>query len=419
LATPADYTVNLNTGEITLVADPVDEVITCDAHGIQCDFVTPNTFSELSADIWHFLLTVENGIDEERLHLPSFLDLKAGRTQKIGIYLCVETETLEVGRGLKRSATFQSFPLLNGQYVARRYVEGTTDETPRYRNEDYHFFQLEQDTEQAIKTIVIRYDQDPSLQEIWQYESTDYDRTEWKHNVKNTLIVDTYLTNAAEAETLRDFYNLLLREPPDRLIATLPASMLSVNPTDKAIFTKSVLNDQDVEINVLEDEVYRIMEATKNISEGLVDVVALKDIQSVGYEFHSDIAHIDTHDDSHGDTPHSDGAHNDVPHTDSPHTDTHGDVPHGDTPHTDSHGDQGYIDAYMDYQDDPFHMDKHTDRPHTDWHDDVPHSDSHTDSHGDVAHGNVAHGDGGHDDVPHDDWYNDSHGDVPHADSYY
>jgi len=412
LATPADYTVDLNNGQFTLTADPGNAEITCDAHGICCDF-EDGTYSENVADIWHFVLTVLNGIPESRLNLASFLSLKAGRTQKIGKYLAIETETLELGKELKRSAVFQSFPLLNGQYETRQYVSGTDDETPRFRNEDYHDFRLEEDTDLAIKTVVIKYDQDPTSGE-WKYVADDYNKTEWKHGEKGTLIIETALTDPVEAESLRQFYSRLLRDPADKLIATINPRLLNLNPTDKGIFSKTVVGDAGETIVVLEDEVYRLLEATKNISDGMVEATFIKDMQSVGYYFHADVAHIDQ---AHEDIPHEDGGHLDVPHVDIPHAniphqDDHEDEPHVDEPHLD----RAYQDYHLDHTDGA-HLDKYFDNPYGDEpHEDEPHEDHDDDiAHGDTPHGDNPYQDSAYTDIAHVDV---PHLDTPHSDSY-
>jgi len=413
LATPADYSVDLNNGQFTLTADPGKALISCDAHGIKCDF-EDGTYSENVADIWHFILTILNEIPETRLNLASFLNLKAGRTQKIGKYLAVETETIEFGKALKRSAIFQSFPLLNGQYEVRRYVAGTDDDTPVFRNEDYHAFQLEEDTDLAIRTIVIKYDQDPTNGEEWKYVADDYENTEWKHGEKGTLIIETALIDPVEANSIRQFYTRLLRDPADKLIATINPRLLNLNPTDKGIFNKTVVGDEGNEITILEDEVYRLLEATKNISDGTVEATFIKDMQSVGYYFHADVAHIDI---AYEDIAHIDGGHVDTPHVDTPHSDVPYQDDHTDEPYQDTaHGDVPLHDDYLDHND-AGHVDKHGDIPHTD----IPHVDEpyedHDDEtpHSDVPHGNTPYQDAAHADEPHVD---EPHVDVPHSDSY-
>jgi hypothetical protein len=126
---------------------------------------------------------------------------------------------------------------------------------------------------------------------------------------------------------------------------------------------------------------------------------------------HSDVAHVDSHTDTHTDV-----AHTNVPHSDS-HTDDHGNVAYGDVEYFDYHGDlyedhtDVYHDGYTDvghedsYED--FHFDTHTNIAYVDWHDDVAHSDTahsnvaHTNTHGDVAHGDHTDSTPAYDD--HDD----------------
>ncbi len=103
---------------------------------------------------------------------------------------------------------------------------------------------------------------------------------------------------------------------------------------------------------------------------------------------HTDTAAVNTHTDTHSDTPHYDTLHQDVAYA-------HTDGAHGDVAHQDTHSDYYY---------------------------DNPHGDiAHIDAHGDSVHGDVPHNDQAHQDTIHDDFHADNttlHGDVvsPHTD---
>ena len=191
---------------------------------------------------------------------------------------------------------------------------------------------------------------------------------------------------------------------------------------------------------------------------------------------HYDQATVNTHTDTHSDTPHTDSVHNDA-HTDVPAVSTHDDW-HIDDPHHDfndqfndyftdggqafndfsdhidyyhpqwGHGDApaGGYDVHGDYGTPTFHEDYYhrdfgaSSQPpnsrHDDFwnHNDVPHGDNpHHDSHTDRPHWDEAteyfHGDHWdstvHQDVPHSDTphgdghsdaHTDTHGDSPHID---
>lgn len=149
---------------------------------------------------------------------------------------------------------------------------------------------------------------------------------------------------------------------------------------------------------------------------------------------HTDVAHVDTHNDSeHSDITHSDSHtddHEDSAHGDTEHTDTHGDSEHEDTAHTDAHDDENHEDvSHRDSHSDGAHVDAYSDVAHTDTHGDEAHFDKdiseyidspHEDTHGDLAysdtHSDTSHSDT-HSDRSHEDVsYEDSHWDISHID---
>lgn len=210
-------------------------------------------------------------------------------------------------------------------------------------------------------------------------------------------------------------------------------------------------------------------------------ITTLDATQNHNVRAHYDQATVNTHTDTHSDTPHQDTIHNDVTHNDVPAQATHGDWhlddPHHDFSdqfhgdHTDTGGNQNFND-FSDHIDYPWpdkvgtvggnslcHDDYrsgggtyHRDRPgtyqavmlypysnHDDWwnHNDIPHGDvPHGDSHRDSPHVDEAaeyyhddhqdstpHTDVPHTDIPHGDGHSDTHadthGDTPHYDEPY
>jgi hypothetical protein len=234
---------------------------------------------------------------------------------------------------------------------------------------------------------------------------------------------ETLLTSASDAATLALFYLNIIRSPEKRVAGSVPALLLGHRPAEKIVISKAIRSGEGVDQTVLAAEVYRALTLVKNAGPATVDLEAVLDLQSTG-AVHNDVAHVDTHGDSHTDTPHED-----IVHEDSGHLDTHGDVLHVDTytdidyhdhPHVNTHGDDHtddhinesapHVDLYFDTHTDT-HGDTHTDVPHTDTHSDVPH----VDTHGDGAHSDVAHTDIAYVDVAHVD----THEDVLHGDSEY
>ena len=283
LATPADYTVDLPNGRFTLMADPGTDVVTCDARGLKCDFVTPGDYSYLAADIGHFILTRINKINEERLKLATWLDLKMERTQEIGIYLSSQEDTPAIFKKIKASIIAHIFCDPEGFYVAKRYIPGTTAATPVFMDGDFDkdSFRLSEKTDKTFEQVIIKYDQDPTASQIWKVSPGENLPTFWDHDEKNTLVVETYLTDPTDADDTRDFYILTVQDPADQIQVTLGDKALLLAQADKAIFYHNIIKDDGTVLPVLAGIAYRILELDKGVDEGRVEVTGLKDIQGL------------------------------------------------------------------------------------------------------------------------------------------
>lgn len=446
----ADWTSDDANGQFTLINDPGTSVITCDAKGIECqyDFTTglpTGNFSENTADILFFVLTELNNIPINDIDWASFLALQTQRTQRTGWWLNEAMHTNDFVRILQAIA-FHLIPTLDGRYMVRYYDRDISADAKLFRTDDYFLFDLFEDTDTAFKFVVLKYDFDHTLG-TWKKEIDSEDETEYKHDEKNTLTIETALLNQAEAQTFLTFYMNMVRDPGDKIKVQVGGDAFDSIPSDKAYFSKRSLNDKKQEIEILDEEIYVILELVKSAESGKVNILGLSDTQAEGIIVHTDTPHedehtddhvdehqdeytdeayIDEYEDVHEDIAHTD-SHSDVPHsdehTDIPYDDTaHDDVPHTDVPYTDEHidhEDAGYVDSHDDSgHGDVSHEDiPHTDTPHTD-----THSDSHSDSHSDTPHTDThtdEHGDG-HNDVYVDEYideHTDEHTDVPHADS--
>jgi len=426
LTPPGDYTATPATAIIDLVADPGDSVITCKAKGAKCK-IEDGTYSALGADVLFHALTVFNSpaIPKSQIDLASFFDLRTARTQVLAAYL---TEQIPIGdfvRWLQDSNVFHLIPLLNGTFGAFRYAVGTTGAETRIDQIDMASFTLSYDTAPVRKTVVVKYGQDPTTKN-WLAASATDPNIGFRFDQAEILEKETLLTSASDAVTLATFYLNLIRSPEKRVAGSVPALLLGHRPAEKIVISKAIRSGEGVDQTVLAAEVYRALTLVKNAGPATVDLEAVLDLQSTG-AVHNDVAHVDTHGDSHTDTPHED-----IVHEDSGHLDTHSDIAHVDAytdidyhdhAHVDTHGDT-HTDYYWDYNDVEIgHIDDHVDlhtNAHGDTHTDVPHTDTHSDTphvdtHGDGAHSDVTHEDEAYEDVPHVD----THEDVLHGDSEY
>lgn len=391
-----DYTVDLNAGTFTLLADPGDAEITCDAKGIKDEFdfstgLKTGDYSENVADHLFFIFTVLNEIPIAKMDLASFLELQTARTQKVALLLDADTPTMEVNRLFQQSTIYHFLPLLNGNFAARYYrrtVPVGTKELQYYNFADFNIFDQ---AENVHYQIIIKYDKDPTTG-IFKTVSIVDDDVKWKYNEKQAIEIETALRDVAEAESVRGFYSTLFNAPADKFEADISLEFKDVLPTDKLIVSRSVQSDIG-EISILNEEIYAILETHKDLTANKMHVVGQLDSQIAIFAIHADSPHQDSHSD-HSDTVHGDASHSD--HTDSSHED------HTDNTHGDSHTDEAHIDHMDGIYEDQDYMD-------------VPHVDTtyndHDDSHIDEPHVNSAHSD--HSDTSHAD----EHTDVSHIDS--
>ena len=424
-----NYTIDLNAGTITLLDDPKDSEVRVNAHGIKChyDFATglpTSTFSENVADILFFVLTELNNIPVSKIDLSSLLSLQTKRTQRLGTYLNKNTKTNAFIRLLQNSALFHFLPKLDGNYMVRYYDRDVDDDAPRNFDFNYKGFELNEDTDTCFENVILKYDKTP-LSDEWTIFNASDDEAGYKYNEKSTLTIETALVSEAEAEVLADFYMQLINAPGDKLVAKLDSGSLNLIPTDKAYFSREIVDMQGDTISILDSELYIIIQARKNIQNATIDILALKDTQASGLGGHADIPHgdttVDEYADDYTDVDHGDSYldHDDGYYTDN-YSDDHSDE-YDQTAYVDTH-DDWTVDDYTDYNDaehaDHYYTDQHGDTPGLD----TPYTDNYSDhtDHNDYSDFYTQtvdddHGDGHTDD--HTDEHADSHLDTPHTDS--
>lgn len=410
-----DYTVDLNTGEFTLLADPLEEIITCDAKGIKDKFnmitgTATGAYSENVADHLFFIFNVLNEIPVANIDLPSFWDLQNARTQKVAWYLDTDTPTMDVNRMFQQSSIYHFLPLQDGKFAAKYYRRLVPSGTINLLYYDLKDFTIYDQPENVYYGVIIKYDKDPTTG-IWKTASNTTNSVLWQYSEKQTFEVETALRDGTEAMAVCVFYSTLLQAPADKLETDISLVGRDLLPSEKLIITRSVEAENST-VPILSDDVYVILETHKDFSGGKVGIVAQLDTQLSIYPVYSDLDHADSHSD------HTDSVHSDVTHADAGYYDhaDYDDISHSDVAHEDvAHADAEQYDDHTDH-DDMLYSDDYTDDAHEDTaHEDVAHVDAshndHEDTYSDTEHSDVAHGD-------YDDFtYVDVHEDVAHIDS--
>jgi hypothetical protein len=410
LSLATHYTVDLHNGEFTLLFDPGDGEITCDAKGIKDGFdfsaspfgAATEVYSENVADHWFFVLHILNEIPAIEFNMLSFYELQTARTQKVAWYLDADMATMDFNRLLQQTSLYHFLPLVDGTFAARYYRKTVPAGTLELRDYDHKDFRKERPDEGVFRDIFLKYAKDPTTGIFKQLINTET-TTGQRYKTKESLTIETALRDDAEAAAVLAFYVELLKSPPTKIETSISMVGRLLIPTDKLYVNRKVVADgHEVIINA--DDVYVILEARKNLAEGRVAVRAQLDTQLAIYTTHADSPHQDI--------PHAD--HSDAIHEDSDHGDSHTDEPYSD--HDDSthdHEDVPHVDEYAEHEDHDDHPWPHEDGiPHND----TPHEDYTYSDHGDVPYADIPHVDTSH--VDHDDTiHTDAHTDISHIDS--
>lgn len=391
LATPADYSVDLNAGTFTLTADPTTSKITCDAKGIKDAFnfatgAKTGAYSENVADHLFFILNVLNEIAVAYIDLASFLQLQTLRTQKIAFLLSIDSDTIEIIKFLMAGSIFHFLPLADGTFAAKMYLKAIPAGTPTlYSPADYADYKIGEQKDGAMRDIVLKFNQDPTTN-VWESVSNSEDAVEWAHKLKTFKEIETALRDETEALTVLAFYVSLMGQPLTKASFDTSLALRGRIPSDKVILNRDVETEGGT-VTIHSDEVYVILETRKDLG-GKIGITGQLDSQLAVTTAHADVAHVDW-DNDHNDTVHADEPYEDVPYEDYPH------INHNDWMH-DDYNDTIYYNPPAPYHEDytdllgelgPFHTDfNHIDIPHIDVsyidHDDL----IHIDQHGDVAY---------------------------------
>jgi hypothetical protein len=392
LSTPTDYTVDLHNGEFSLVVDPGNAEVTCDAKGIKDGFdfssgAATGVYSENVADHWFFILHILNEITVAETDLTSFGELQATRTQAVAWLLDTDTPTIDFNRLLQQTSLYHFLPLANGKFAARYYRKTIPTGTLELRDYDHLGYKKMRPNDGVFRDIFLKYAKDPTTGN-WKQLIHSEGTVQQRHGTKEPYTVETALRDDSEAATVLAFYVALLKSPPTKIETSISMIGKNLIPTDKLYVNRQVRADGH-DVTIAADDVYVILESRRNLAEGRVGVTAQLDTQLAIYGTHADSPHQDVAHEDHSDTVHTDATHGDS-HTDDPHIDTP-EIPHEDFAHVD--------DPYGDYKDGP-----HTDTPYVDY----PHED--------VAY--VPHGDTEYDDIPYVDTWHVDHTDIVHSDTH-
>lgn len=269
-----DYTADLNNGEFTLDADPGTAEITCNATGIEDASPLASGVSLNPAEFLYFILIILNSIDKHRLNFASFYDFFTNRQLSVVEYI-TEEDSIDIINRLQMTAIFQLFTCLDGTIEARRYRSDVPTDVLRLYTRDFIDWELVNDTNHTYRELVIQ--NQPNYVtgirgEIHEDNagtlSTDPDKIEWEHNIKDRLMLETNLQTDLQTADLFNNYNNIMEDPIKILKGTVKNhGALMLNPTDKIKVT--LKGDYDgVEKTILDDQTFQIYHLNKDLNSG-------------------------------------------------------------------------------------------------------------------------------------------------------
>jgi hypothetical protein len=283
-----DYTVDLTNGEFTMLVDPGDSIITCDAKGLQIEYnfsteLYTGNYSQNIAEITFFVLNILDEIDKSLIDLDSFDNLKTRAAQLIcGDYIQQEIKTSEYIPILQSTGTFHLISDSDGKIKLSQYrTTGTVQKS--FVDSDYlKGFNFGDDTKSFFVRIIINYDLDPTggnyKESISDNESQSNPRYRYQEN-RTKDPINTIVTSEESASDLAVFYKDFFETIPVKIqFRSTNFDYFSLLPTDKISITRSYLDETGTQKFNFQDINFIILSINKNIVKGTVNIKCQKDV---------------------------------------------------------------------------------------------------------------------------------------------
>lgn len=228
------------------------------------------------ADIFDDVLQNIAGVSSSLLDAAAFAALKAARTQDINPQLDKEITVGNFAAKLEMGQLFKFMPTLEGLFSPRFYAAGEPGGTPHLKDEDFIWFRSRRNLASVKRRYIIQYDEDATTQ-IYKEEETLSTVAEYIYLNKETLRLETYLKDPADALQLAVDYKGLLEYPQREIEFEVNSYLMDKIPTDKVKITRTRGDNAGGVFNAV---LFRILKLTKRQSTGTVVCMAVLDIQT-------------------------------------------------------------------------------------------------------------------------------------------
>jgi len=246
--------------------------VECDATGLPDNGDVMDNVSDVLKDILVNVL----GKPMDDLDTDAFDALKMARTAPVSVYLNTEVSFNAFIARLEAGHLFKFLPTLDGKFTVRYYQSGEPSGTPHLRDEDFLSFQSVRDPKSAVYKVKVKYDENPTTQRYQVAERAD-EMVRCVYRNTETIPIETYLKNKADAEALAESYHGLIKFPSRKIQFQVSGYGFNLIPTDKVKITRS---RGDYSGGSYDGVLFRVLELRKSLRDGSVAVTAVLDSQS-------------------------------------------------------------------------------------------------------------------------------------------
>lgn len=216
------------------------------------------------------------GKDSGDLNAASFAALKAARTEKICVDLDKEISFDTFLTKLESGSLFKFQANLAEELAVYYYVAGEPAGTPHFKDEDMSNFHSFRDSHSVRFKVQVLYDEDPTEQ-IYKVKEITSNIAKFVYKNSLSLIIETYLKEAAVASTRATTYGSLNEYPQNKIVFDVVGYGLNLIPTQKVKITRA---RADYAGGALNGILFRILSLRKSLSSGTTQITAILDTQS-------------------------------------------------------------------------------------------------------------------------------------------
>ncbi|MBE3109702.1 MAG: hypothetical protein IMZ46_04165 [Acidobacteria bacterium] len=281
-----DVQVGIQGNAIEVIAGQTIYDLTFPQEGEDSDLVadieSPYPMLTNGADILEdlFISVLDKNPVPALLEPTSLADFAAKRTQELKIFIDREMTVGDFIGKLEASLLWKFLPLQDGTYGTIVFEPGEPAGTPHFKDIDFvegTEFRVEHDLSVVRNVVRVKYDENPATQEFRVQEArSDFARLFYSN--EDTVEVETWLKQDADAADLAEDYSLLFQKVPVRIVFEVHGAGLTLLPgRDKVKITRARAAWPGGSIN---GELFRIMKIVKKPATNTAEITAVFEVDT-------------------------------------------------------------------------------------------------------------------------------------------